>query len=68
MASTNTFAPILFHLGPLPIGETVVTTWALLLMIFVISWFPPAGSSSSLDRGRWRWKESWVRSKMPSKR
>jgi F-type H+-transporting ATPase subunit a len=36
MASTNTFAPILFHLGALPIGETVVTTWALLLIIFAI--------------------------------
>ena len=38
MASTNTFFPMLFHLGPLPIGETVVTTWALMLMIFVVSW------------------------------
>ena len=52
MASTNTFAPILFHLGSLPIGETVVTTWALLLMIFVIYGCPPAGSS--LEPGPWQ--------------
>ena len=52
MASTNTFAPILFHLGPLPIGETVVTTWALLLMIFVISWL--STRRLKLEPGPWQ--------------
>ena len=52
MASTNTFAPILFHLGPLPIGETVVTTWALLLMIFVISWL--STRRLRLEPGPWQ--------------
>jgi F-type H+-transporting ATPase subunit a len=38
MANTDAFAPVFFHLGPLPIGETVVTTWALMLMLGVIAW------------------------------
>ena len=52
MASTNTFAPILFYLGPLPIGETVVTTWALLLVIFVISWL--STRRLKLEPGPWQ--------------
>ncbi|MGB7951741.1 MAG: F0F1 ATP synthase subunit A [Candidatus Binatia bacterium] len=52
MATSDTFAPILFYLGPLPIGETVVTTWALLLMFFVISWL--STRSLKLEPGPWQ--------------
>jgi F-type H+-transporting ATPase subunit a len=38
MASTDAFAPMFFHLGPLSIGETVLTTWALMLMLGVMAW------------------------------
>lgn len=52
MASTNTLAPILFHLGPLPIGETVVTTWAVMGVMFLVSWL--STRRLKLEPGRWQ--------------
>ncbi len=52
MADANTFARMLFHLGPLSIGETVVTTWALMLMIFLVSWL--STRRLRLEPGPWQ--------------
>lgn len=52
MGTSDTFAPMLFHLGSLPIGEPVITTWALLLMIFVISWL--STRRLKLEPGPWQ--------------
>ncbi len=52
MANTDTFAPMLFHLGPIPIGETVVTSWALTLMIFLVSWL--STRRLKLEPGPWQ--------------
>ena len=52
MANSDTFAPTLFYLGPLPIGETVITTWALLLMFLVISWL--STRNLKLEPGPWQ--------------
>jgi F-type H+-transporting ATPase subunit a len=41
-----------FHVGPLPISETVVTTWALLLALFLVSWL--STRRLKLDPGRWQ--------------
>ena len=38
MASANPLTPALFHLGRLPISETVVTTWGLMALVFLVSW------------------------------
>ena len=52
MAGANTFAPVLFHLGPLLIGETVVTTWALMWIIFLVSWL--STRRLKLEPGPWQ--------------
>jgi F-type H+-transporting ATPase subunit a len=41
-----------FHVGPLPISETVVTTWVLLLALFLVSWL--STRQLKLDPGRWQ--------------
>ena len=38
MASNAQFEPVLFNLGPLPISETVATTWAMMLCLLLICW------------------------------
>ena len=38
MASADTLAPVLFHVGPLPISETVATTWGIMLLLVGTSW------------------------------
>jgi len=52
MASTDTLPSVLLRVGPLPISETVVTTWALMLMILVISWF--STRRLKLEPGPWQ--------------
>jgi F-type H+-transporting ATPase subunit a len=52
MASAGTFAPVLFHLGPLLIDETVVTTWGLRLLLFLISWL--SARRLKLEPGPWQ--------------
>lgn len=32
------FATAMFRIGPLPISDTVVTTWGLMLLLFLVSW------------------------------
>lgn len=40
MMDTSPLAPdILFHLGPVPISRPVVTTWAIMIVLTVTSWF-----------------------------
>ena len=38
MASNDPFHTELFNLGPLPVNETVVTTWAVMACLLLISW------------------------------
>jgi F-type H+-transporting ATPase subunit a len=52
MASAGTFTPVLFDLGPLPIGETVVVTWALMVLLFLVSWL--STRRLKLEPGRWQ--------------
>lgn len=52
MATAGTLPSIVFHVGPLPISETVVTTWALLLALFLVSWL--STRRLKLDPGRWQ--------------
>ncbi|HEY7221057.1 MAG TPA: F0F1 ATP synthase subunit A [Candidatus Binatia bacterium] len=52
MASNEQFEIILFNLGPLPISETVVTTWAAMLCLLVISWL--STRRLTLDPGPWQ--------------
>lgn len=39
MAAKQQFEPILFNLGPVPISETVVTTWAVMLCLLLLCGF-----------------------------
>jgi F-type H+-transporting ATPase subunit a len=43
---------VLFHVGPLPISETVATTWAVIGVLFVASWL--STRRLKLDPGRWQ--------------
>jgi len=52
VATAGTLPSIVFHVGPLPISETVVTTWALLLALFLVSWL--STRRLKLDPGRWQ--------------
>jgi F-type H+-transporting ATPase subunit a len=52
MVSDEQFEIILFNLGPLPISETVVTTWALMLCLLLISWL--STRRLKLEPGRWQ--------------
>lgn len=38
MAVTELASPVVFHLGPLEVTNTVVTTWAIMAVIGVLSW------------------------------
>ena len=38
MAVTELSAPVVFHLGPLEVTNTVVTTWAIMAVIGVLAW------------------------------
>ena len=42
----------LFHLGPFAINETVVTTWGLMLFLFLVSWL--STRRLKLEPGRWQ--------------
>jgi F-type H+-transporting ATPase subunit a len=52
VASAGTLPSVLFHVGPLPISETVATTWAVIAVLFVISWL--STRRLKLDPGRWQ--------------
>jgi F-type H+-transporting ATPase subunit a len=52
MATSNIFGAFVFHLGPLAITQTVVTTWGILLGLSLISWF--STRRLSLDPGPWQ--------------
>ena len=52
MASSDTLASVLFRVGPLPISETVATTWGLMLLLFVISWL--STRRLKLEPGPWQ--------------
>ena len=52
MASADTLPIVLFHLGPLPVSETVITTWALMALLLVISWL--STRQLKLDPGPWQ--------------
>ena len=38
MATSQLTAPVEFHIGPLEVSNTVVTTWAIMLVIGVLAW------------------------------
>ncbi len=38
MAVTELVAPVVFHLGPLEVSNTVVTTWAIMAITGVLAW------------------------------
>jgi F-type H+-transporting ATPase subunit a len=52
MASSDTLASVLFRVGPLPISETVATTWGLMLLLFVMSWL--STRRLKLEPGPWQ--------------
>jgi F-type H+-transporting ATPase subunit a len=52
MVSSDTFASMLFRVGPLPISETVATTWGLMLLLFVMSWL--STRRLKLEPGAWQ--------------
>jgi F-type H+-transporting ATPase subunit a len=52
MANPDIFSTSVFHLGPLAITRTVVTTWGILLGLSVISWL--STRRLSLDPGPWQ--------------
>ena len=52
MASSDTLASVLFRVGPLPISETVATTWGLMLLLFVMSWV--STRRLKLEPGDWQ--------------
>jgi F-type H+-transporting ATPase subunit a len=39
MTRNHEFENVLFRFGPLPISETVVTTWAVMLVLLLFCWF-----------------------------
>lgn len=52
MTSSDTLASVLFRVGPLPISETVATTWGLMLLLFVMSWL--STRRLKLEPGAWQ--------------
>ena len=52
MATPNTFETVLFSVGPFPIGETIVTTWGVMLFLFLISWF--STRRLNIEPGAWQ--------------
>ncbi|HTN43643.1 MAG TPA: F0F1 ATP synthase subunit A [Nitrospiria bacterium] len=52
MATSGIFGASVFHLGPLVITQTVVTTWGILLGLSLVSWF--STRRLSLDPGPWQ--------------
>ena len=52
MASSDTLASMLFRVGPLPISETVATTWGLMFLLFVMSW--SSTRRLKLEPGAWQ--------------
>jgi F-type H+-transporting ATPase subunit a len=50
MANVN--SSVLLNIGPLSISATVVTTWALLLLLFLVSWV--STRRLTLDPARWQ--------------
>lgn len=52
MEHTTLDAPIVFHLGAVPIGLEVVTTWGIMLVLGVGCW--ASTRSLSLTPGRWQ--------------
>jgi F-type H+-transporting ATPase subunit a len=52
MAPADTFTHVLFYLGPLPIGETVATTWALIFLMFLVLWI--STRRLKLEPGPWQ--------------
>lgn len=52
MANSDTLASVLFRVGLLPISETVVTTWGLMLLLFVMSWL--STRRLKLEPGEWQ--------------
>jgi F-type H+-transporting ATPase subunit a len=52
MTSPGTPTAVLFYLGPLPVSETVATTWGLLLFMFLIAWL--STRRLELDPGGWQ--------------
>jgi F-type H+-transporting ATPase subunit a len=52
MASADTLASVLFRVGLFPISETVATTWGLMLLLFVMSWF--STRRLKLEPGPWQ--------------
>jgi len=52
MTSPGTPAAVLFYLGPLPVSETVATTWGLMLFMFLVAWL--STRRLKLDPGGWQ--------------
>jgi F-type H+-transporting ATPase subunit a len=52
MASPETLTSVLFRVGPLPISETVATTWGLMLLLLLISWL--STRRLKLEPGPWQ--------------
>jgi F-type H+-transporting ATPase subunit a len=52
MANSDTLASVLFRVGLLPISETVVTTWGLMLLLSVMSWL--STRRLKLEPGEWQ--------------
>ena len=52
MAGPDTLTTELFHVGPVLISETVVTTWGLMLLLFLISWL--STRRLKLEPGPWQ--------------
>ena len=52
MATNDQFETVLFNLGPLPISQTVVTTWAVMLCLLLISWL--SARRLKLEPGPWQ--------------
>ena len=52
MTSPNELGPALFHLGRFLISETVITTWALMAFLFLLSWL--STRRLKLEPGPWQ--------------
>lgn len=52
MAGSSLPGAIAFHLGPLAVTETVVTTWGIMLALFLVSWL--STRRLSLEPGPWQ--------------
>jgi F-type H+-transporting ATPase subunit a len=52
MAGNAQFETVLFNLGPLPISETVVTSWAVMLGLLIVAWL--STRRVTLEPGAWQ--------------